>query len=97
MALDISHLSPEKRAFLKAYPGFIENLEEAIPQQLGKIQDRKDRLKKTKSYSQREIDGLFEKLAKERGLILDPRLKQPRVKNVKYSVKDEFKRRGLDF
>ena len=40
MSIDISQLSPEKQAFLKANPELLESLEKTIPKQVKGVQER---------------------------------------------------------
>ncbi|GAI35800.1 unnamed protein product, partial [marine sediment metagenome] len=44
MTIDISELSQEKRAFLKANPGLLESLEEAIPGHIRTAQATQEKL-----------------------------------------------------
>lgn len=158
MTIDLSHLSQEKRAFLKANPDLLKSLEKEIPLQAGRVQARKEKLRKGKAKWQRDLEDVDRKVddAKKRAEELrrkyDPKLmeinrkllmkavsgkgalvcpvcgdsdhgnkmngkpwcfkckttlvpkdkledwlKLPKVKVLSKSLKDEFKKQGLDF
>lgn len=58
MTLDISNLSPEKRAFLKAHPNLLANLEKEVPKQIVGIGKRKKKLNKGKAKWQRGLENV---------------------------------------
>jgi hypothetical protein len=71
MTIDLSQLSPEKRAFLKANPELLKSLEAQIPKQIAGVQKREEKLEKTKAKWQRDVDKA-EKLRRE----YDPLLRE---------------------
>ena len=58
MTVDISNLSPEKRAFLKANPDLLKSLEQEIPKHVKRLQIRKMKENKSKAEWQREIENV---------------------------------------
>jgi len=72
VTIDISNLSQEKRAFLKA-TGFLESLEHAIPQQVARIKKKKEKKRKGKSKLQRELALMDKKTAEIRSKAHDLR------------------------
>ena len=66
MTIDISQLSPEKRAFLKANPELLKSLEQTIPMKISAMQKRKEKLKKSKAKRQRDIDEVVDRAEKLR-------------------------------
>jgi len=73
MPIDLSRLSPEKRAFLKAYPDLLKSLEQTIPLQVQRVQTRKLRVEKGKPKWERELDEAIRK-AEELRRRYDPML-----------------------
>lgn len=74
MTIDISQLSPEKRAFLKTHPDFLKGLRVEAPKQARKIHDRREKLKKTKSHHEQELEKLAEEYSER--YMLDPALRE---------------------
>lgn len=76
MTLDLSSLSNEKRAFLEANPELLSSLEKAIPLQAGRVQSRKEKLRKGKSKLQRDLHRVEDakRKADELRRRYDPRL-----------------------
>ena len=75
MTIDISQLSPEKRAFLKVNPELLKSLEQQIPRQVAGVQKREEKRKKTRAKWQCDLDeavGRAEKLRRE----YDPLLRE---------------------
>ena len=66
MTIDISNLSQEKRAFLKAHPDLLNSLEQEAGRQGRKVQVRKKKLSKGKSRWQRQLEEAEEKARKAR-------------------------------
>lgn len=145
--MDISKLSSEKRAFLKANPEFLKSLEQQIPKQVAEIQKHKEKLRKGKAKWQRnlhvdrprltpalrDIEEKYRERDRERATIVSnlvclecgegdkgnrvngkpwcmncnapliPKDKvdkwglKPRIRVLHKSLKDDFKRRELDF
>lgn len=62
MTLDLSNLTPEKRAFLKAHPDLLKSLETGMVKQAGKVQNRKLKEQRGKSKLQRDLDCKVEKI-----------------------------------
>lgn len=54
MTIDLSNLSPEKRAFLKAHPDLLKSLEQEIPKQARSFQARREKLERGKAKWQRD-------------------------------------------
>ena len=57
--IDLSNLSPEKRAFLKAHPDLLKSLEKEIPNQIRRVNTRKKKLSKGKSKLQRDLEDVY--------------------------------------
>jgi len=75
VTIDISQLSPEKRAFLKVNPELLKSLEQQIPRQVAGVQKREEKRKKTRAKWQCDLDeavGRAEKLRRE----YDPLLRE---------------------
>ena len=66
MTIDISNLSEQKGAFLKANLDFLKGLESETTRQTHRVQKRKLKLRKSKSHWQKEIDDIREKARKIR-------------------------------
>jgi len=62
--IDVSNLSQEKRAFLKANPALLKSLEQEIPKQVSGVQKREEKLRKGKAKWQRDLE-YAEKLRRE--------------------------------
>jgi len=73
MTIDISNLSQEEQAFLKANPDLLKSIEEAIPKELERTEKRKEKLLKTMSVHQQKMAELQDKF--DFRLFLDPTLK----------------------
>jgi len=58
VTVDISHLSSEKRAFLKGNPEFLKSLEQQIPIQVAGVQKREEKVRKGKAKWQRDLEGV---------------------------------------
>jgi hypothetical protein len=56
MTIDISQLPREKQAFLKANPELLKSLEDAIPREITRTKLRMEKIKRSHSKLQREID-----------------------------------------
>lgn len=80
MVIDMSNLSKEKRVFLKATPGLLRSLEQAIPQKVATINRREKR--RGLSKLQRDLDRIDKKVkaarrrAKEAREITDKHLRE---------------------
>lgn len=82
--MDLSHLSSEKRAFLKCNPELLESLEKAIPNQVRKAQTRKKKLSKGKSKLQRDLEDVDRRVEEakrkadklRRKYLVDPHLRK---------------------
>ena len=91
MTIDISNLSPEQRAFLKVNPDLLKSLERGIPQQVRAFQSRKEKLKKSKSPLQRELDKGSEEKCKAKAELERLRKRAERLKRkVKSSHQKEM-------
>jgi len=66
MTIDISQLSPEKRAFLKANPELLKSLEEQIPKQIAGVQKREEKLRKGKAKWQRDLEDVDRRVREAR-------------------------------
>jgi len=60
VTIDLSQLSPEKRAFLKVNPELLQDLEKEIPNQVRQAQDRQEKLRRGKSKWQRDLEDVVE-------------------------------------
>jgi len=60
--IDLSNLSQEKRAVLKANPGLLKSLERAIPTKIQSVNRGRNRRKHGKSKIQRELQEIDEKV-----------------------------------
>jgi rubrerythrin len=58
MTIDLSNLSQEKRAFLKANPELLKSLEEQIPRQVAGVQKRVEKREKGKAKWQRDLEDV---------------------------------------
>ena len=56
--IELSQLSPEKRAFLKVNPELLKSLEQQIPIQIAGVQKREEKLLKGKAKWQRDLEGV---------------------------------------
>ena len=56
MTIDISNLSPEKRAFLKANPDLLKSLEKALPKQVANFELQREKLIQGKAKWQQDIE-----------------------------------------
>lgn len=79
--LDLSKLTAEKRAFLKANPNMLASLEAEVPKQTEKLKRRKISMYRGKSKMQRDLDEEIRQVrAKADGLrhkyMLDPELRR---------------------
>jgi hypothetical protein len=83
MPIDISQLSPEKRAFLKANPEFLKSLEEQILRQVAGVQKREEKLEKGKGKWQRDLEEAMDRAEKLRREY-DPLLRE---------IQDNFERK----
>ena len=66
MTIDLSQLSQEKRAFLKAHPDLLKSLKTGIGKQAVKVQTRKQRETKGKSKLQRELEDIDRRVKEAR-------------------------------
>jgi len=66
MTIDISQLSSEKRAFLKANPEFLKSLEGQVPRQVAGVQKREEKLEKGKAKWQRDLEDAKDRAEKLR-------------------------------
>lgn len=74
MTIDISNLSQEKCAFLKANPDFLKSIEQTIPRMHAR---RLERNEKTKSHHQKEMVELEKRIAAvKRKYLTDPALRE---------------------
>jgi len=81
VTIDISQVSPEKRAFLKVNPELLKSLEQQIPKQVAGMQKREEKLRKGKAKWQRDLDRRVEKLRAKadqlrQDYMMDPRLRE---------------------
>jgi len=82
--IDLSNLSPEKRAFLEANPELLESLMKAIPNQLQRVNSRKKKMNKGKSKLQRDLEDVDCRVEEakrkadrlRREYIIDPHLRE---------------------
>lgn len=70
MTLDISNLSPEKRAFLKAHPELLKSLEKQIPKQMQEVETRRKKFMKGESKLRRDLEDIYRKS------MVDPHLRR---------------------
>lgn len=61
MTIDISQLSPEKRAFLMVNPELLKSLEQVIPRQVSRVKKRQEKLRKGKSKLQCDLEDITKK------------------------------------
>jgi hypothetical protein len=82
MTIDLSNLSQEKRAFLKANPELLKSLEQQIPKQIAAVQKHEEKLWKGKAKWQRDLEDVDRRVqeAKDRAEKLrreyDPHLRE---------------------
>lgn len=82
MTIDISNLSPEKRAWLKANPDLLKSLEAEVPRQAASFKVRQEKVNRGNASWQRNLDGTNSKVedAKQRAEELrrqyDPMLRE---------------------
>ena len=97
MTVDVSHLSSEKRDFLKCNSELLSSLEKAIPNQVRNVQTREKKLSKGKSKLQRDLEDVDRRVeeAKRRAdelrreYMVDPHLREINEKYQKLIVKSE--------
>lgn len=80
MTIDISNLSQEKQALLKARPDLLKSLEQTIPRQIQKVERRRKKLSKTKSKFQRDLDEIDERTQEVRAKAAKLRKRFERLK-----------------
>lgn len=61
MTIDVSNLSPEKRAWLKANPDLLKSIEAEVPRQVAGFEARHEKANKGKASWQRDIDDALKK------------------------------------
>ena len=66
MTVDISQLSPEKRAFLNVNPELLKSLEQQIPKQIAGVQKREEKLRKGKAKWQRDLEDVDRRVREAR-------------------------------
>ncbi len=82
--MDLSHLSQEKRAFLKCHPELLRSLEKEIPSQIRRVNTRNKKLSKGKSKLQRDLEDIDRRVEEakrkadklRREYMMDPNLRK---------------------
>lgn len=93
MTLDLSNLTPEKSAFLKAHPDLLKSLESGITQQAVRVQSRKRRENHGKAKWQRRIEDV--KVRAEEARRMAEQLRLENLLNLPYYLRSGFSGRSI--
>jgi len=93
MTIDISNLSQEKRAFLKANPDLLKSFDEAASQQAQKLQKTQKKQHQGKSKLQRELEDIDGRLrdAKQKNATMRQEHIDPHLRRIQQDLMTKLK------